>query len=174
MRPEVRLENQLIAKRQELENYRAGCNDAADRVVIELDDDTAIGRPNLGALDAYTLAHCYAFHSFTVEAAKRIDLGEGVFGNAFVYTSPRADWRAVSWQWPVRRGVKVEHERLVLIAASDARPAGRGTPSSGGEFSRVLALLDWRSSGHDANLRLTRALQRVAAGIVRKRIEAAT
>ena len=51
MRPEVRLENQLIAKRQELENYRAGCNDAADRVVIELDDDTAIGRPHLGALD---------------------------------------------------------------------------------------------------------------------------
>jgi exosortase/archaeosortase family protein len=134
----------------------------------------AVRSPNLGALDAYTLAHCYAFHSFTVDAAKRVDLGEGVFGNAFAYTSPRGDWRAVSWQWPVRRGGKVEHERLVLIAASDARPADNGTPSSGGAFSRVLTLLDWGSSGHDANPRLTHALQRVAAGIVRKRIEAAT
>jgi exosortase/archaeosortase family protein len=133
----------------------------------------AVRSPNLGALDAYTLAHCYAFHSFTVNAAKRIDLGEGVFGNAFVYTSPRADWRAVSWQWPVRRGGKVEHERLVLIAASDARPRGPAGPSSGSGYSGVLALLGWRSSGQDANPRLTRALQRVAAGIVRRRIEAA-
>ena len=100
-------------------------------------------------------------------------IGEGVFGNAFVYTSPRADWRAVSWQWPVRRGAKVEHERLVLIAASDARPAELAEPSSGSAFNRVLSLLDWRSSGHDANPRLTRALQRVAARIVLRRIEAA-
>jgi exosortase/archaeosortase family protein len=134
----------------------------------------AVRSPNLGALDAYALAHCYAFHSFTVDAAKRIDLGEGVFGNAFVYTSPRADWRAVSWQWPVRRGGKVDHERLVLIAASDARPADRGTPSSGGAFGRVLMLLDLRASGHDSNPRLTGALQRAAAGIIRRRIEAAT
>ena len=133
----------------------------------------AVRSPNLGALDAYTLAHCYAFHSFTVDAARRVDLGEGVFGNAFVYTSPRADWRAVSWQWPVRRGANVEHERLVLIAASDARPADLAEPSSGSAFSRVLSLLDWRSSGHDSNPRLTRALQRVAAGIVLRRIEAA-
>ena len=133
----------------------------------------AVRSPNLGALDAYTLAHCYAFHSFTVDAAQRVDLGNGVFGNAFVYTSPRADWRAVSWQWPVRRRGKVEHERLILIAASDARPRGPDAPSSGGSFSRVLSLLEWRSSGHDANPRLTRALQRVAAGIVRRRIEAA-
>jgi len=134
----------------------------------------AVRSPNLGALDAYTLAHCYAFHSFTVDASSRVDLGEGVFGNAFVYTSRRADWRAVSWQWPVRRRGRVEHERLVLIAASDARPAQARAPSSGGAFGRVLALLDSRSPGRDANPRLTAALQRVAAGIVRERIEAAT
>ena len=133
----------------------------------------AVRSPNLGALDAYTLAHCYAFHSFTVDAAKTIDLGEGVFGNAFVYTSPRADWRAVSWEWPVRRSGRVEHERLVLIAASDVRPAASETPSSGGVSSHVLALLDWRAPGLDANPRLTQALQRVAAAIVRRRIEAA-
>lgn len=133
----------------------------------------AVRSPNLGALDAYTLAHCYAFHSFTVDAAKRVDLGEGVVGNAFVYTSPRADWRAVSWEWPVRHTGRVEHERIVLIAASDARPAAVGTPSSGGAFPRILALLDWHSPSHDTNTRLTSALRHIAAGIVRRRIEGA-
>src|SRR5207237_5112400 len=40
----------------------------------------AVRSPNLGALDAYTLAHCYAFHGFGVDAARRVDLGEGVIG----------------------------------------------------------------------------------------------
>lgn len=133
----------------------------------------AVRSPNLGALDAYTLAHCYAFHGFTVDAAQRVDLGEGVIGQAFVYTTSRADWHAVSWEWPVRRGGRVEHERLVLIAASSVRPADGRSASSGGASGLVLSLLDLRSPRHDANRQLTRALQSVAAGIVRTRIKAA-
>ena len=126
--------------------------------------------PNLGALDAYTLAHCYAFHGFNVDSARRVDLGDGVVGQSFVYTTSRADWHAVSWQWPVRRGGSVEHERLVLIAASSARPAGGRLSSSGGASGFVLSLLDLRSPHEDANRPLTQALQGVAAGIVAKRI----
>ena len=132
----------------------------------------AVRSPNLGALDAYTLAHCYAFHGFTVDAAHRVDLGEGVIGQSFVYTTSRADWHAVGWQWPVRRNGRVEHERLVLIAASNARPDARRSASSGGASGFVLSLLDLRSPHHDANRQLTRALQTVAAGIVRRRIGA--
>jgi exosortase/archaeosortase family protein len=133
----------------------------------------AVRSPDLGALDAYTLAHCYAFHGFSVDAARRIDLGDGVIGQSFVYTTSRTDWHAVSWQWPVRRGGgRVEHERLVLIAASSARPAPARTPSSGGAAGFVLSLLDLRSPDADPNRPLTRALQSVADGIVAKRIGA--
>ena len=132
----------------------------------------AVRSPNLGALDAYTLAHCYAFHGFGVDAARRVDLGEGVIGQSFVYTTSRTDWHAVSWQWPVRRGGRVEHERLVLIAASSARPAGGRQGSSGGASGFVLSLLDLRSPHQDGNPHLSRALQGVAAGIVARRIEA--
>ena len=130
----------------------------------------AVRSPNLGALDAYTLAHCYAFHGFNVDSARRIDLGDGVIGQSFVYTTSRTDWHAVSWQWPVGRGGRVEHERLVLIAASSARPAGGRPSSSGGASGFVLSLLDLRSPHEDANRPLTQALQGVAAGIVAKRI----
>jgi exosortase/archaeosortase family protein len=132
----------------------------------------AVRSPNLGALDAYTLAHCYAFHGFTVYGARRVDLGEGVIGQSFVYTTSRADWHAVGWQWPVRRRGRVEHERLVLIAASRTRPAGGSSSSGGGASGFVLSLLDLRSPDRDGNPQLTKALQRVAAGIVRRRIEA--
>jgi len=130
----------------------------------------AVRSPNLGALDAYTLAHCYAFHGFSVDSARRVDLGDGVVGQSFVYTTSRTEWHAVSWQWPVRRVGRVEHERLVLIAASGARPEAGRPSSSGGASGFVLSLLDLGSPHEDANRPLTRALQGVAAGIVAKRI----
>jgi exosortase/archaeosortase family protein len=134
----------------------------------------AVRSPDLGALDAYTLAHCYAFHGFTVDAARRVDLGDGVIGQSFVYTTSRGDWHAVSWEWPVRGSERVQHERIVLIAASKARPAGGRGASSGGATGIVLSLLDLRSPHRDGNPKLTAALQGVAAGIVRARIGGAS
>ena len=85
----------------------------------------AVRSPDLGALNAYNLAHCYDFHDFDVELARRVDLGDGVIGQAFVYETPAARWHAVSWQWPVLLGNgAVEHERIVLLASA-RQPAGR-------------------------------------------------
>jgi exosortase/archaeosortase family protein len=133
----------------------------------------AVRSPDLGALDAYTLAHCYAFHGFTVEAARHITLGNGVVGQSFVYGTGDAEWHAVSWEWPVRVGSGTEHERIVLLAASPARPRQRETGSVHGVTRAVLWLLDFREPRADPNPALTRALTGVAAGIVAKRVGAA-
>ena len=133
----------------------------------------AVRSPNLGALDAYTLAHCYAFHGFAVDLARRVDLGEGVIGQSFVYSTSRGYWHAVSWQWPVRRGDRVEHERVVLIAATSARPARVRSAPAGGAAGFVLSLLDLHSPNRETNRQLTNSLQSVARGIIRARIEAA-
>ena len=131
----------------------------------------AVRSSDLGALDAYTLAHCYAFHGFTVDATRHVDLGDGVIGEAFVYTTSRTRWHAVSWQWPVRLADgRVDHERIVLLAASRARPSDGGGPSSGGISRLVLRLLSLRAQNDDENPALTHALQNVAAGIVAARI----
>ena len=61
----------------------------------------AVRSPDLGALNAYTLAHCYDFHDFDVNLARRVDLSDGVIGQAFVYDTSRTTWHVVSWQWPV-------------------------------------------------------------------------
>jgi exosortase/archaeosortase family protein len=132
----------------------------------------AVRSPNLGALDAYSLAHCYSFHNFDVEASHRVDLGNGVTGQTFVYAVGGAEWHAVSWQWPVSRGGKVEHERLVLLAASSAHPAA-SAPRAHGVSGFVLWLLDLRRPSADPNPKLTRALESVGAGIVARRIEGA-
>lgn len=134
----------------------------------------AVRSPNLGALNAYTLAHCYAFHGFTVDASKRVQLGNGVVGQSFVYSiSGDQRWHAVSWEWPVHRAGAVEHERIVLLAASGARPPV-ASRAGGGVSGFVLWLLDLRKPSADPNPALTRALQDVGAGIVKRQIAAAT
>jgi exosortase/archaeosortase family protein len=135
----------------------------------------AITSPDLGALDAYTLAHCYDFHGFRVDLAQRLDLGNGVVGQAFVYTTNDVRWHAVSWQWPVLRGDdRVEHERIVLLASSPVRSSTAESRSSGGFWAGVLSLLNLRAADRDDNPALTTAMRGVAAAIVDARIEART
>lgn len=132
----------------------------------------AVTSPDLGALDAYTLAHCYSFHHFHVDLARRLDLGDGVVGQAFVYAIGDVRWHAVSWQWPVRQpSGEVGHERIVLLASSPVRAARPAEHSSGGFRNAVLALLNLRAPDHDDNPSLTSALRGVAAGIVHVRVE---
>jgi hypothetical protein len=129
----------------------------------------AVRSPDLGALNAYTLAHCYDFHDFDVDLAHRVDLGAGVVGQAFVFDTPRARWHAVSWQWPVLlAGGKVEHERIILLASSDSRPESDG--ESRGIRSLLLSLLDLRAPREDDNPALTAALRAVAVDAVRERV----
>jgi exosortase/archaeosortase family protein len=135
----------------------------------------AVTSPDLGALDAYTLAHCYAFHGFHVDLARRLDLGDGVVGQAFVYTTSDSRWHAVSWQWPILRGNgSVEHERIVLLASSPIRASAAQSRSSGGFWGAVLSLLNLRTPDRDDNPGLTRAMETVAAAIVNARVETRT
>jgi hypothetical protein len=132
----------------------------------------AVMSPDLGALDAYTLAHCYAFHHFRVDVARRLDLGNGVVGQAFVYATGDARWHVVSWQWPVLRGdSRVDHERIVLLASSTVRGSHGKAPSSGGFWQTVLSFLNLRAPNHDDNPALTKAMTDVAAAIVSARVE---
>jgi exosortase/archaeosortase family protein len=130
----------------------------------------AILSPDLRALDAYSLAHCYSFHGFKVETSTRIDLGNGVVGQLFVYRTASSRWHALAWQWPVLRRGKVEHERIVLLANSMTRPAPRRQSSSGSVTSKALALLDARIKDSDSNAALSGALRRLASDMIAARI----
>ena len=113
---------------------RAASNSAAFTIWLD-----AVRSPDLGALNAYTLAHCYDFHDFDVNLARRVDLSDGVIGQAFVYDTPRATWHVVSWQWPVLLDDgRAEHERIVMLASTGSRPE---TVEDGSGGVRRLAAL---------------------------------
>jgi exosortase len=130
----------------------------------------AILSPDLGALNAYTLAHCYNFHGFHVETSEHVDLGHGVIGELFVYQTSTARWHALAWEWPVLRDRKVEHERIVLLASSVARPALGLQASSGSVTARALALLDADARKGDTNASLSHALARLGSDMIAARI----
>jgi exosortase len=130
----------------------------------------AILSPNLGALNAYALAHCYSFHGFHVEASERVDLGHGVIGELFVYRTSTARWHALAWEWPVLRDRNVQHERIVLLASSVARPALRPRADSGSVTGKALALLNADARTRDANPSLSHALARLGSDMISARI----
>jgi hypothetical protein len=127
--------------------------------------------PDLGALNAFTLAHCYAFHGFRVDLARRVDLGEGVVGQLFVYRTSRGGWHALAWQWPVLRGDKVEHERIVLLANTESQPQMRSTTRSGWLTDHVLQYLNAHERNRDSNPALSQSLAALAAQMVSVRID---
>ena len=134
----------------------------------------AVRSPDLGALNAYTLAHCYDFHDFDVNLARRVDLGGGVIGQAFVYDTPRATWHVVSWQWPVLLDDgRAEHERIVMLSSTGSRPE-TVEDGSGGVRSWLLSLLDLRAPNADDNRELTKALTAVATSAVHERVRGST
>jgi hypothetical protein len=131
----------------------------------------AVTSRDLGALNAYTLAHCYAFHGFHVQLARRVDLGNGVIGQAFTYRTSRASWHAVAWQWPVLASAgRVEHERIVLIASTSRQPTSARVSRSAPLAAPVLALQNAAAPNRDDNERLTHALVGVAAAAVAARV----
>jgi hypothetical protein len=133
----------------------------------------AVLSPNLGALDAYSLAHCYAFHGFDVRTSLHVDLGHGVTGRVFVYQTKQAVWHAVAWEWPVLRRGKVEHERVVLLASTLARPEAPASAKSAWLRRYVVGYLNARARDDDPNRAVSRALVALAAQMVSVRVERA-
>jgi exosortase/archaeosortase family protein len=131
----------------------------------------AVLSPDLGALNAFTLAHCYAFHGFHVEVARRVDLGDGVIGQLFVYRTSRAVWHALAWQWPVLRRDRVEHERIVLLANTQTDPHMLSRARSGWLTEHMVTYLNAHDRNDDPNVALSRALASVAAQVVSVRIQ---
>ena len=129
----------------------------------------AIVARDLGALDAYSLAHCYAFHRFQVRTSQRVTLGSGVVGRLFVYETKLAAWHAVAWEWPVLHGNAVDHERIVLLASARTRPSAQRARASW-LARRVLASLNARAPHDDPNAELSRALVALAGQMVSVRV----
>lgn len=141
-----------------------------DRFTVWTD---AVLSPDLGALDAFSLARCYAFHGFDVQASLHVDLGNGVVGRIFVYETKAAQWHTVAWEWPVLRRGKVEHERIVLLASTTSRPRARTNVRSTWLRGRIIHYLDARAPDDDPNPQLSRALVGLATQMVSARVAAA-
>ena len=133
----------------------------------------AILSPDLGALDAFSLAHCYGFHGFHVLAALRIDLGNGVVGRLFVYRTKQALWHAVAWEWPVLQRDKVQHERIVLLASTTARPRAPADRQPAWLQRRILHYLNVRAPDDDPNPQLSRSLVALGTQMVSVRVDKA-
>lgn len=133
----------------------------------------AVLSPDLGALDAFSLAHCYAFHGFHVRAALRVELGNGVVGHVFVYETKQAVWHAVAWQWPVLRRGSVQHERIVLLASTTARPRAPIAARPEWLQEEILHLLNAGARDDDPNPPLSRSLVALATQMVAVRVDKA-
>jgi exosortase/archaeosortase family protein len=134
----------------------------------------AVLSPDLGALDAYTLAHCYAFHGFRVDVARHLDLGNGVIGQLFVYRTSGTVWHALAWQWPVLRSRKVDHERIVLLASTITHPRATVAGRSGWLTDKLLGYVNSDARDDDDNRNLSRALTALATQMVAARVERGT
>jgi exosortase/archaeosortase family protein len=77
--------------------------------VIDTDD--------AGALAAYSVADCYQFHHFRIDAELGADIGAGVTGQVVTYFDPkdRTDWSAIWWEWPKEYDGQVRYERIVVF-----------------------------------------------------------
>ena len=97
--------------------------------------------PDRGALDAYNLQSCFLFHNYSIDTARRLDLGSGVTGLLLNYRDPqsKAQWATVSWAWPVNVDGDTQYERITLT--SDLHPESDAAPDiTPGDGLRSVAI----------------------------------
>jgi len=135
----------------------AGLQSTAPIYVDVIDTDDA------GALAAYTVADCYQFHHFRIDAQIAVDIGVGVTGQVVTYFEhrDRSDWSAISWEWPKQYDSKVRYERIVVFV-----PNSNAVRFAGFEESAPVA---GDTAFHDTQ----RFLATVARNIVRAQVVAA-
>jgi hypothetical protein len=121
---------------------------------------------DLGALNAHTIARCYSFHGYRVEAARHLELGSGVTAQLFVYRASTAVWHALVWQSPVLHAGRVQHERIVLLASARIRPNAIARPARSSLAAAVLGVLNLGTPERDPNPALSRALSHLGANVV--------
>lgn len=83
----------------------------------------SVTTPDRQALLDFGVDKCYRFHGHSIDAAEPVVLGSGVVGNAMAVTrATGSTWVVLWWEWPVEIGGRVVHERVTMLASTDARP----------------------------------------------------
>ena len=124
--------------------------------------------PAWSGLRAHPIVECYSFHDFELVRVARPTLTSGLLADEIVYRrADGATWHVLSWEWAVRTGDDIAHERVTLLASSlrgDLDPGVAGETRDGGwrgALARTLA-----SGGADPNPGLAAALRSNAAQII--------
>ena len=143
---------------------------ATDRFTIWVD---SIVTPDLNALLAYPVRRCYDFHEFEIYVDQHVTLGSGVAAQLLAYRDRAGTvWHALTWQWPVRRDGRTVHERIVMLASTQAKPLRPARPS--GRWTIADTLRDGLNRfrpNDDPNRRLASAMRGIADRIIAARVE---
>jgi hypothetical protein len=124
--------------------------------------------PDWSGLRAHPIVECYTFHDFDVVRIARPTLTAGLLADEIVYRrADGATWHVLSWEWAVRTGDDIAHERVTLLASSlrGELDPGVGGERNGGGWRGALAN-KLAKGGTDPNPALADALQRNAAEII--------
>jgi len=73
---------------------------------------------SLASLRMHSAMSCYRFHQQDVRSRRTVELGNGVLVETFVVEMSHGTWHVVTWQRPIERSGRVDHERVTLMASS--------------------------------------------------------
>lgn len=75
-----------------------------------------INAGGLSGFSQYGVTACYSFHGYTLRDVAKVDLGDGISGQALSYSgnTEGRDWSIVYWVWPVKTGSGTRYERIIL------------------------------------------------------------
>lgn len=124
--------------------------------------------PDWSGLRAHPIVECYSFHGFELVRVARPTLSSGLLADEIVYRrADGATWHVLSWEWAVRTGDQIAHERVTLLASSardDLDPGAPGETTDGGWRGALASKL--ASGGADPNPGLAAALRGNAQEII--------
>ena len=143
---------------------------ATDRFTIWVD---SIVTPDLNALLAYPVRRCYDFHDFEIYVDQHVTLGSGVAAQLLAYRDRKGTvWHALTWQWPVQRAGRTVHERIVMLASTQAKPLRPTRPNGRWTIADTLrGGLNRFRPNEDPNRRLASAMRGIADRIIATRVE---
>lgn len=71
---------------------------------------------SLSGFDAYGVTACYSFHGYALADVAKVELGDGIDGQALSFSGsvPGQNWSIVYWIVPVLTGSGTRYERVIL------------------------------------------------------------
>jgi exosortase/archaeosortase family protein len=81
-----------------------------------------------GSFVAYGLQACYRFHGYNIASVMTADVGAGVQAQLidYVNTKVKADWSALSWEWPYTENGQTRYERVVILMGEGPKTEFKG------------------------------------------------